>query len=93
MSALAASLKMSKQHATQIIDKLYQHDLVERFSDEKDRRSIYIGISTSGQSFLMDHQWKGDVLYSQIKENLTQEEIQQLEEASQVLLRLLPKLQ
>lgn len=92
MSELSSSLKLSKQQATQIIDKLYQHHLVERASDEKDRRIIRIVIRDEGKAFLLENEIDTTKLLEQISLNLSEEDILRLKSATTIFLDILPKL-
>lgn len=51
MTELSNELKVSKQQMTSIIDKLIENKFVYREHDASDRRSIKIGITSSGLEF------------------------------------------
>lgn len=93
MSQLAASLKLSKQQATQLIDKLYQAHLIQRSHDEKDRRIILITICDAGIQFLKENQIDPALAQAALSLSLSELEKQQLLQATEILLRLLPKLE
>lgn len=92
MSVLAQTLHLSKQQATQIIDRLFQHGLVERANNLNDRRVILIKISASGVKFLKENALHADHVQQCIHLNLSDAEKEELLNATSILLNLLPKL-
>lgn len=92
MSELSSSLKLSKQQATQIIDKLYQHHLIQRFHDEKDRRMIRIAISEEGTQFLKENVIDSASVEASMPLTLDEKEKEELRNATDTLIRLLTKL-
>ena len=91
MSEIAKQLRLSKQQATQMIDKLYQYQLIDRKNDPLDRRSILICINQKGQQFIKDNPLDTTALQKQIQQHLTLDEQAEFNEAIAVLLRLLKK--
>ena len=91
MSEIAKQLRLSKQQATQMIDKLYQYQLIDRKNDPLDRRSILICINQKGQQFIKDNPLDTTALQKQIPQHLTLDEQAEFNEAIAVLLRLLKK--
>ena len=92
MSELSSFLKLSKQQATQIIDKLYQHHLIQRFHDEKDRRMIRIAISEEGTQFLKENVIDSASVEASMPLTLDEKEKEELRNATDTLIRLLTKL-
>ena len=91
MSEIAKRLRLSKQHATQMIDKLYQYQLIERQDDPNDRRSILICINKNGQQFLKENPLDTTPLQEQIQQHLTPQEQEEFNQSIATLLRLLKK--
>lgn len=91
MSEIAKRLRLSKQQATQMIDKLHQHQLIERQDDPHDRRSILICINEKGKQFLKDNPLDTTPLQEQIQKHLTLQEQEEFNQSIATLLRLLKK--
>lgn len=91
MSEIARDLRLSKQQATQMIDKLYQHGMIDRQDDPQDRRSILIGINDKGRQFLIDNPLDTSPLQEQIQTHLTADEQAEFNQAIETLLRLFRK--
>ncbi|WP_154886630.1 MarR family winged helix-turn-helix transcriptional regulator [Longibaculum muris] len=91
MSEIARDLRLSKQQATQMIDKLYQHGMIDRQDDPQDRRSILIGINDKGKQFLIDNPLDTSPLQEQIQTHLTADEQTEFNQAIETLLRLFRK--
>ncbi|MDP4201260.1 MAG: MarR family transcriptional regulator [Bacteroidota bacterium] len=49
MSGIGNHLSVPKPHVTALVDKLISEGLVERLSDERDRRIIYIQLTDKGK--------------------------------------------
>ena len=91
MSEIARDLRLSKQQATQMIDKLYQHGMIDRQDDPQDRRSILIGINDKGRQFLIDNPLDTSPLQEQIQTHLTADDQAEFNQAIETLLRLFRK--
>ena len=91
MSEIARDLRLSKQQATQMIDKLYQHGMIDRQDDPQDRRSILIGINDKGKQFLIDNPLDTSPLQEQIQTHLTADEQTEFNQAIETLRRLFRK--
>lgn len=52
--SLAALLKVSKPAITRAVDRLGELDLVQRKTDENDRRSVFIQRTLKGRSYLTE---------------------------------------
>lgn len=91
MSEIAKHLRLSKQQATQMIDKLFHAHLIDRKDDPHDRRSILICINQNGLQFLKDNPLDTTPLQEQIQTHLTDAEQDEFNQAIATLLRLLKK--
>ncbi|WP_028044715.1 MarR family winged helix-turn-helix transcriptional regulator [Candidatus Stoquefichus massiliensis] len=91
MSEIAKRLRLSKQQATQMIDKLYHHHLIDRKDDSNDRRSILISLNQNGIQFLKENPLDTTSLQEQIQTHLTDDEQNEFNQAIATLLRLLKK--
>lgn len=92
MSEIAYHLRLSRQQATQLIEKLYQYGMVDRLHNEVDRRSIQIMITEKGIAYLRDNPFDVSSLQEQIDERFNTEEIEAFDQALSVLLQMLAKL-
>lgn len=91
MSEIAKNLKLSKQQATQLIDKLYNEQFVDRLVDNSDRRKILINLTDKAKAFLKTNHFDGNVLDLQIETKLSYSEQQELYEATETMIKLLSK--
>ncbi|WP_288060094.1 MarR family winged helix-turn-helix transcriptional regulator [Thomasclavelia cocleata] len=91
MSEIAKRLKLSKQQATQLIDKLYSVQFVDRVLDKNDRRKILISPTDNAKEFLKTSHFDGTVLDLQIETNLSLLEQKEFYEATEIMLKLLSK--
>ena len=85
-------LKVPKQQGTKLIDKLSEHQFVERVGNEQDRRSVWIRLTPKASAYLDEYYLKNRVFIHMLEEQLTEEELQKLNKAAQVLNEILPKL-
>ena len=92
MTQLAGQLKVPKQQVTKLIDRLSAYQFVERINNEKDRRSIQIRLTHRAVSYLDGYYLKNTAFIRRLEEQLTGEELSQLNSALELLSRLLPKL-
>ena len=92
MTKLAQELKVPKQQVTKLIEKLSEHQFVERVGNEQDRRSVWIRITPKASAYLDEYYLKNRVFIHMLEEQLTEEELQKLNKAAQVLNEILPKL-
>lgn len=92
MSEISSSLKLSKQQTTQMIDRLYAHDFVSRQYDSHDRRIIKIAITDKAIAFLENDTLEQETFVKQFDERLTSKEREEFDQAVDILLRILPKL-
>ena len=92
MTELAGELRVPKQQVTKLVDKLYDHRFVERVSSDKDRRMIRILLTPLAEAYLDEYYLKNTVFIKNLEEQLTDSEIAEINDAVEVLGRILPKL-
>ena len=92
MTKLAQELKVPKQQVTKLTDKLSEYQFVERVSNDQDRRSVWIRLTPKASAYLDEYYLKNRVFIHMLEELLTEEELQRLNNAVQVLIEILPKL-
>jgi DNA-binding MarR family transcriptional regulator len=77
-SQLAKLMLRSKNSMTKIIDSLEKDRLVKRVHSKKDRRSIFIEVTSDGLEFTMNHLKKLNSLEKEIKTCLDGDELPEL---------------
>lgn len=92
MTRLSQQLKVPKQQATKLIDTLSMHRFVERVYNEEDRRAIWIRLTPKAVTYLDEYYLKNTAFIHMLEEQLTGEELVQLNSAMETLGRILPKL-
>ncbi len=92
MTELARRLKIPKQQVTKLVDKLEEHRFIERIAKADDRRSVCIRLTPSAITYLDEYYVKNTAFIRTLEDQLTEEEIIQLDEAVRTLGRILPKL-
>ena len=92
MTRIARELKVPKQQVTKLIDKLSEYEFVERVSNEKDRRTVWIQLTPKASAYLDEYYLKNKVFIQMLEEQLTEEELRQLNRAANTLSEILPKL-
>lgn len=92
MTELSRSLKITKQQATRMIDRLYQYDFVRRETNEKDRRSIRIAATDVAVEYIEKNIYQEAAFLNETERRLSAEEFEELGQAVRTLLRILPKL-
>ena len=92
MTELARQLKIPKQQVTKLIDKLSEHNYIERIHSTEDRRSVWIHLTPDAIEYLDNYYKKNQTFIRSLEEQLTSEELQRLNEAVEVLAEILPKL-
>lgn len=92
MTRIARELKVPKQQVTKLIDKLSEYEFVERVSNEKDRRTVWIQLTPKASAYLDEYYLKNKVFIQMLEEQLTEEELRQLNGAAKTLSEILPKL-
>lgn len=89
MSQLCNKLNISKQRATTLIEKLYEHKFVERKTNEKDRRYIDIFVSQTGRNYIEDNIYNDKEFINALKQKLSKEDLIKLESSINALLEVL----
>lgn len=92
MSEIAQQLNMTKQSATKVIDKLHAINFVVRVPSTEDRRIIQIHTTEVGKEYINEKYCQDSSFLDAIEEGLTPQEIAEMNQAIELLTRLLPKL-
>lgn len=92
MTELAQHLKVPKQQVTKLVDNLSEHNFVDRVQDKNDRRAIRIQLTAYAISYLQTYYQKNPAFIHSLEEQLTEEELHQLNKSVEILEKLLPKL-
>lgn len=92
MSELARQLKVPKQQVTKLVDKLNEHEFIERVWEEEDRRVIRIRLTLKAVSYMDEYYLKNKDFIKSLEDQLTEEELRQLNDAVETLGSILPKL-
>lgn len=92
MSELSQKLKITKQQATKIIDKLYNCQFIQRLYDNSDRRFIRIKITQNAIDYIYINYYSDSEFIKKLKSKINKEDIREFEKAIEILTRILPKL-
>ena len=92
MSQICNKLNISKQRATTLIEKLYEHNFVERKINERDRRYIDIFVSKIGRNYIEENIYNNKEFINTLKKELTKEDFIKLESSVDALLEVLTKI-
>ena len=92
MKELAQLLKVPKQQMTKLVDSLGRHRFIERVQNEEDRRSVRIWLTDLAVVYLDDYYLKNRDFIRNMEEQLTEKELDKLNDALVTLGELLPKL-
>lgn len=93
MSELARRLKISRQQATQIVDRLCEYDFMRRLYDSTDRRTIKIEITEKARNYIDEVYYQDNEFLQGLKERIGEEDMEEFAKAIGTLLRILPKLE
>lgn len=93
MTDLAQQLSIPKQQATKLVDKLSSHGFVERVFYEKDRRAIWIRLTPEAVRYLDEYYLKNAGFIQKLGNQLTREELEELNSAVETIGRILPRLE
>lgn len=85
LSTIQERMVNKMSNTTRLVDKLISKALVERITCEENRRKVEITITSEGLIFLKKLDLVMDEIESEITQNLTDQEIQQL---TQLLIKL-----
>jgi DNA-binding MarR family transcriptional regulator len=88
-SELAAHERIQRPSATRVLAKLEEAGLVERTADPNDKRSALIAITPAGKDLLLQIRHAKDVYLEHRLETLNPAELATLQEAAQILERML----
>ncbi|WP_294578406.1 MarR family transcriptional regulator [uncultured Anaerofustis sp.] len=92
MSQICNKLNISKQRATTLIEKLYEHKFVERKTNERDRRYIDIFVSKTGKDYIEKNIYNNKEFINSLEKGLTKEDLIKLEGSINTLLEVLTKI-
>lgn len=92
MTELAQKLKIPKQQVTKLVDKLSQHQFIERVYREEDRRSIWIRLTPEAVLYLEEYYKKNTAFLESLEMQLSEDELFRLNQAVEILGEILPKL-
>ena len=92
MKELACLLKVPKQQVTKLVDTLGGHRFIERVQNEEDRRSVRICLTDLAIAYLDDYYLKNTDFIRNMEAQLTDRELDRLNDALETLGELLPKL-
>ena len=93
MSELADRLRISRQQATQMVQKLYEHGFVRRLQSEADRRSVKIEVTPLAEAYIQDVYYQDNTLMEELQRRIGAENMAELARAVEILLRVLPKIE
>lgn len=92
MTELSQHLKIPKQQSTKMIDNLCRQNFVCRKPDPSDRRYIYIEITKEGIDSLYRIFRQDGMFLEKLESKIGEDDLTDLEQAIETLLRILPKL-
>lgn len=92
MTDLAGQLNIPKQQVTKLVEHLSSHDFVERVYREDDRRAIWIRLTPKATDYLDEYYLKNTAFIQSLEEQLTQEELRELNQAVETIGKILPRL-
>jgi DNA-binding MarR family transcriptional regulator len=78
MSDLSTAMNLKAAGATQLIDKLIEHQIVVRKYNSSDRRTIYVELSEFGQQMHQKMKKEHDETMAEMYEPLSESELNQL---------------
>ena len=91
MTQLASRLMVSKQQLTKIVDVLVEKKLVQRLSDENNRRLVLLELTEAGQQLVQTMLCLQAAKSAQLFSDITPEERENLMQALNLLERVLEK--
>lgn len=89
---LADSLNVPKQHASKILSRLEEQDLVTKVPDPQDGRSMLYSLCDEGKALMEEHLAVSDRCFSRRMARLNSEEQQKMLQAMQTVADLLEKM-
>ena len=88
MSELAATTGMTKQQMTKIVNRLIEHNFVERVSDPDDRRIIRLKIKDKAESYINRFLDRDAAYFKEFFDELAPSDRDELAQALSTLLRI-----
>lgn len=85
-------MRVPKQQATRLIDALEIHQFVERVSNETDRRVVELCLTPMAATYLDQYYKKNKVFLQSLEEQLSEKELEDLNQAVVTLSEILSKL-
>lgn len=92
MSETALRLNMTKQSATKVVNKLYSIQFIERILNTEDRRIIQIRTTDIGREYIDKNYIQDSTFFESIRQGLSPQEMNEMNQALETLLRIFPKL-
>ena len=92
MSELAATTGMTKQQMTKIVNRLMEHNFVERVSDPDDRRIIRLKIKDKAESYINRFLDRDAAYFKEFFDELAPSDRDELAQALATLLRIFKSL-
>ena len=92
MSELAATTGMTKQQMTKIVNRLIEHNFVERVSDPDDRRIIRLKIKDKAESYINRFLDRDAAYFKEFFDELAPSDRDELAQALATLLRIFKSL-
>lgn len=92
MTEMARYLKVPKQQVTKLADRLEEHGFIERVYDEQDRRITRIRLTEEAAAYTDRYYLKNRAFIEMLEKQLTEDELQRLNDAVAALGEILPKL-
>lgn len=88
MTDIGKELMVTKSYVTALVDKLESNGLIRREQDEKDRRSILIGLTEEGEEVFRCYRKVFNEIISNRMSQVSEEELETLEEISSLMKKL-----
>lgn len=92
MTEIAVALRITKQQATRLVERLAQYEMVERVTGAQDRRQVLISITPAATKYLGNIAAESKRYLDLLQERLTADERRRLAGALVVISELLQKL-
>lgn len=92
MSELGQRIHMSKQQMTKIVNRLVEHDFVNRVYDPQNRRVIKVQITEKALAYIQHFSNKNTECFQQLLQNMNEKDLTDFKQAIDTLTRILSKL-
>lgn len=93
MSELAERLRISRQQATQMVQRLYEYGFICRLQDDADRRSVKIQATDKAEAYIKEVYYRDSGFMESLEERIGPEDMAALSGAIETLLRVLPEIE